>query len=53
MIRKAMRQAGLNGQGHIHLAAREMDGALPALLRVDGYEILYNNPIDGRLGRSA
>ena len=51
MIRKAMRQAGLDGLDDIRLATREEDGAFPVLLRVDGHETLHNNPIDGRLGR--
>ncbi len=52
MIRKSMRQAGLNGLCDIHLATREEDEALPVLLRVDGRGIPYNNLIDGRLERS-
>ena len=47
----AVRQAGLDGLDDIRLETREEDEALPVLLRVDGHEILCNNPIDGRLGR--
>ena len=51
MIRKAMWQAGRDdSRDDSRLATREVDGALPVLLRVDGHEIQDNNPIDGQLG---
>jgi len=49
VIRKAMRQAGLDDS---RLASREVGGALPVQLGVDGYENQYDSRIGGWLGRS-